>query len=457
METTTDIVINMINKTCSNCDNESVPVAKMCYPWVADEFNGRNYTLDDVNNVVMLRNYAGITFLGIVIVLGLIGNGHVLYVFSKRKYKSNYIQDRIHVNYRIFILWLAVLGVIQCAIVSPLLIVYLVYPVTYPSNVLCKIFRFILYFVPEAISLTLIAIAIDRYLVICRTFQNKLTAKHSKLMCFATMIVSLIFSWPAPIVFGNGKTETGIPGLTGHRCYLEDESITKIQQYYQVILVFFFFVILFVLLILYSKVRKDYKKILQFRRTSRRYSTSTPAAFKQSQAKQEQQRVWIYASVTIGYVVGALPYHILAILLFAGVIVDCDMSLPESELFYLFIWSYFFSPVINPIIYGFQDDGFRFSVQAIYRRSTKTFKRRLYDRKNSNGHISNGNVDSDKSRQFSQSGSQILTEITTEDDFNADIKPRSELKDIMLNMAAFTVDTSAIIFHEDENKNAVHM
>ncbi|CAC5414810.1 NPFFR2 [Mytilus coruscus] len=260
----------MINKTCSNCDNESVPVAKMCYPWVADEFNGRNYTLDDVNNVVMLRNYAGITFLGIVIVLGLIGNGHVL-------------------------------------------------------------------------------------------------------------------------------------------------------------------------------------------RTSRRYSTSTPAAFKQSQAKQEQQRVWIYASVTIGYVVGALPYHILAILLFAGVIVDCDMSLPESELFYLFIWSYFFSPVINPIIYGFQDDGFRFSVQAIYRRSTKTFKRRLYDRKNSNGHISNGNVDSDKSRQFSQSGSQILTEITTEDDFNADIKPRSELKDIMLNMAAFTVDTSAIIFHEDENKNAVHM
>ncbi|XP_063407848.1 neuropeptide Y receptor type 6-like [Mytilus trossulus] len=455
METAT--VINMINNNCSNCENISAPVANKCYPWVEDEFLGRNYTLDDVNSVVMRRNYAGITFLGIVIVLGLIGNGHVLYVFSKRTYKSNSIKDSIHVNYRIFILWLSVLGVIQCAVVSPLLIVYLVYPVTYPSNVLCKIFRFIVYFVPEAISLTLIAIAIDRYLVICRTFENKLTEKHSKLMCLATMIVSLVFSWPAPIVFGNGETETGIPGLTGHRCYLEDESITKIQQLYQVILVMFFFVILFVLLILYTKVRRDYKELLQFRRTSRRYSTTTPKAFKQRLENQEQQRVWIYASVTIGYVVSALPYHILAILFFAGVIVDCDMSLPESELFYLFIWSYFFSPVINPIFYGFQDDGFRLSVLAIYKRSKKSVRLRLYDRKSSNGHISNGNEDFDKSRELSKSGSQILTELSTEDDFCADIKPQSELKNIMRNIAAFTVDSSTVILEEDENKNSVHI
>jgi hypothetical protein len=72
-------------------------------------------------------------------------------------------------------------------------------------------------------SLTLVAIAVDRYLVICRTFENKLTSRHSRLMCIATVIVSLIISCPAPIVFGNGKTETGIPGLTGLRCYLEDK------------------------------------------------------------------------------------------------------------------------------------------------------------------------------------------------------------------------------------------
>jgi hypothetical protein len=61
---------------------------------------------------------------------------------------------------------------------------------------------------------------------------------------------------------------------------------------------------------------------------------------------------------SVSCVICALPYHILAILFFAKTIVDCDMSLLEAQLFYLFIWSYFFSPVIYPIIYGFQDDGF---------------------------------------------------------------------------------------------------
>lgn len=453
--------------TCPGCENITqyleLNSSKVCYPWVAKEFIGRNYTLDDVNSVVMKRNIPGIVFLGICIVLGLIGNGHVLFVFSKRKYTSNYIQDRIHANYRIFVLWLSILSVVQCAVVSPLLIVYLLYPVTYPSNVLCKFFRFIIYFIPETMSLTLVAIAVDRYLVICRTFENKLTSRHSRLMCTATVIVSLILTWPAPIVFGNGKTETGIPGLTGLRCYLEDESIVKIQQYYQTLLVLIFFIVMLVLFILYSKVSADYKKLLRFRRTSRRYSTSTPEALKRNQAKQEQQRVWIYGSVTICYVVCSLPYHILAILFFAKTIVDCDMSLAESQMFYLFIWSYFSSPVIYPIIYGFQDDGFRYSVQGIYRHSKNSLKKYLFDNKSSSNDTLNGSINSGG---LAHSNSQICTQETengSSKDLTRAIKykgngeRKSELKDIITSIAAITLNVNELVIQEDINKNSLHI
>lgn len=457
------------NQSCLHCGSKNQTITSnvthTCYPWVAGQFIDRNFTLEDVNSVVMERNYAGIIFIGIIMILGLVGNGHVLFVFSKRKYDSNYIQDRIHANYRIFVLWLSILSVIMCAVVSPLLIVYLIHPVNFPSNVLCKIFRFVLYFVPVTMSLTLIAIAVDRYLVICRTFENRLTSKHSKLMCVATVVVALILTWPAPLVFGNGKTETGIPGFTGIRCYLEDASMTKLQQYYQVLLVVFFFAVMIVLLVLYTKVTRDYKKILQFRRLSRRYSASTPETMKRTQARQESQRVWIYASVTIGYVGSALPYHILALLFFASVIVDCNLSLGQAEGFYVFIWSYFLSPVIYPIIYGFQDDGFRCTIKTWYKRLIESIKKCLCVRQGSNNEIQNDTV---MLESTTPTTSEVFTENTEDIDppvkefsraivYKEKNERKSELKEILTSIAAITVHVNEGIMKEDINKNSVHI
>lgn len=430
-----------MNSSCLNCVNLTYQpeTPKVCYPWVAPEFIGKNYTLDDVNSVVMQRNIPGIIFLILCIIVGTLGNCHVLYVFSKRSYAPSVtmVHQRIHVNYRIFILWLSTLGLIECIVVAPLLIVYLVYTVTFPSEFLCKFFRFVLYLIPVAMNLTYISIAVDRYLVICKTFKNTMMAKHSLLMCLATVIVSVILTWPAPILFGRGTTETGIPGLTGYRCYDGDNNSAltlKLQKYFQGILVLFFFVVMFVLLVLFTKVRNSYKGLLRFRRTSRRYSASTPHSLKRDQARQEKQRLWIYGSVTICYVMSALPYHILAILWFTQVIIDCDMSLPEAQGFYLFIWSYFFSPVLNPFIYGFQDDGFRNSVKAMYhkyrRASLSMFE------KSSNDSTSETICDKNGFRP----GSVFRKNSST----TTDVRPGCELDGILSDMASTTIDVGAL-------------
>ena len=435
------------NLSCPECNVTNLTDStQVRHPWVAEEFIGRNYTIDEVNSVVMLRNMAGIVYLGICIVIGTIGNCHVILVFSKRTYSSkiNVVQQRIHVNYRIFILWLSILGLVSCVVVAPLLIVYLVYTVTYPSELLCKIFRFILYFIPVTMNLTYISIAIDRYFVICRTFQNKLTERHSLLMCLATVIISVILTWPAPILFGRGQTKTGIPGLIGYRCYKGDgdsELTLKLQNYFQAILVVFFFVVLIVLFILYTKVKNTYRGMLRFRRTSRRYSASTPEAFKQEQEKQEKQRLWIYGSVTIGYVICALPYHILSMLWFAKVINDCDLPLPEAQGFYLFIWSYFLSPVLNPFIYGFQDDGFRNSVKAFYHSYRRvSLKKHLFER-------SSGDTSSETNSDnipFKQGLGNIAVE-NTANVVTADIKPGSELDGVLSDIASTTLDIGGLV------------
>lgn len=176
-----------------------------CHVWVKDFLpSDRNITLEFANQILVTRLIGGIIFLGFLIVIGLVGNAHVIYIYT-RKFKNS--------NYRIYVLWLAILDIFNCCVTAPLVITYLCFPVTFQSDAFCKIYRFVLYFVSICSTCALVVIATDRCRKVTRPLGSQITTPQARLMCAACVGVSLLLSWPALVLYGITDEPTGIPGL----------------------------------------------------------------------------------------------------------------------------------------------------------------------------------------------------------------------------------------------------
>ena len=85
--------------------------------------------LQDLNYQEAKQYIGGVVFVSIIMIIGIIGNLHVLYVYSFRIKPS---------NYRIFILTLAVLDLLTCVIGMPFIIMDLRNPLTFNMVTLVK-------------------------------------------------------------------------------------------------------------------------------------------------------------------------------------------------------------------------------------------------------------------------------------------------------------------------------
>ena len=110
-------------------------------------------SLEDLNNEEAKQYIGGVFFVSIAMVVGIIGNIHVLVVYKFRMKQS---------NPRIFILFLAVLDLITSAIGMPFVVVDLRNPLTFTLTAVCKTLRFVNYFICVSSALILLVIAIDR-------------------------------------------------------------------------------------------------------------------------------------------------------------------------------------------------------------------------------------------------------------------------------------------------------
>lgn len=327
-----------------------------------EELEGINVTLEILNSQLVRRNYGGITLLILVSVVGLLGNVHVLYIYSKQYKKS---------NYRIYVLFLSILDVINCTIVAPLVVVYLFFPLTFPSEAFCKMFRSILYFMAITSTLSLVSIAIDRFRKICHPFKEQFTTGHVKLLCLGSLVVGMLLSWPAPILWGLSTVESGIPGVTGKRCYTDDKfknSSINFQVMYNACLIIFYFLVSGTLIIIYIHIGRNISINNKFRDTQRRMTIKNEEEAVRAAGNSARKSTITLCVVTISYVLSALPHHLLALLIFLVPNFDCNLSLLGSQLYYTFIWSYFFNSVANPLIYGIRDRKFRGAVKKIYTR-----------------------------------------------------------------------------------------
>lgn len=111
-------------------------------------------TTDELNNEEAKQYIGGVVFVSVLMLIGFLGNLHVLIVYTF------YMKS---LSYRIFIIVLGCLDFITCILVMPFIIVELRNPLTFTMQFTCKTVRFFNYFICSASALTLIVIAADRY------------------------------------------------------------------------------------------------------------------------------------------------------------------------------------------------------------------------------------------------------------------------------------------------------
>lgn len=363
--------------------------------------------LEELNTEEAKQYIGGVVFVTLIMIVGIVGNAHVLYVYSFRMKPS---------NHRLFILTLAVLDTITCLIGMPFIIVDLRNPLTFTMVSACKVLRFVNYFICASSALLLTVIAVDRYRKICVPLGKQISRGLAKGLILVCLGVALVLSWPAPVLYGHGSVNTTNPNITGVRCYTQDIfKDTKYQAYFNAVLILVVFGVLGILVVLYSLIGRTISRHVTFKSSvpdskspeSKSKETETSdtishddkisddnkmniiatndqqkqlppdeAIDKTTDRKQKERKggnfdrakrtTFMFFLITVFFFLSYVPHLILKIVAFVNTDFVPDLTFTGKVFYNTFVWCFFINNMANCFIYGFCDLRFRKEVKKIY-------------------------------------------------------------------------------------------
>ena len=186
--------------------------------------------------------------LGIVGLIGAIGNILVIMVFARNRVKRNSTY---------FMLTLAIIDLMVCTIVIPGVIAREWRAVFY-SDVLCKGLEFMRSLMIPSSALILVAIALDRFFLICISTKEIMTTFVAKIVILVIMLLGMSLGIPPLLSVGLLKDNEGsyLPICVKSDEYLNDTS----QYHYWYFVSGLFAVMIVAILILYLLI---FKKVIQ--------------------------------------------------------------------------------------------------------------------------------------------------------------------------------------------------
>ncbi|XP_060079505.1 neuropeptide Y receptor type 1-like [Ylistrum balloti] len=167
---------------------------------ILDQLNSR-LARDFLPNTVILFAY---------IVLGLLGNVAVIYIYKFRFQKSP--EDRL------FIPYLAGIDTLACVICSSANLIINFNPVRYPGVILCKTFFMLSQFAAASSALMLTIIAIERFQLICRPFKPKMTLRKKRMSVLLMLMFMFLGSIPSLFTTGIVPITNTHLNVTGYVC-----------------------------------------------------------------------------------------------------------------------------------------------------------------------------------------------------------------------------------------------
>jgi hypothetical protein len=236
--TSNETLLNRIDPQNSNwMFKESYPCDSLeCI--IVDRY--RYYTYDVLVKLSIL--------LGIVGLIGAIGNILVIMVFARNRVKRNSTY---------FMLTLAIIDLMVCTIVIPGVIAREWRAVFY-SDVLCKGLEFMRSLMIPSSALILVAIALDRFFLICISTKEIMTTFVAKIVILVIMLLGMSLGIPPLLSVGLLKDNEGsyLPICVKSDEYLNDTS----QYHYWYFVSGLFAVMIVAILILYLLI---FKKVIQ--------------------------------------------------------------------------------------------------------------------------------------------------------------------------------------------------
>ncbi|XP_059155165.1 uncharacterized protein LOC131940492 isoform X3 [Physella acuta] len=218
--------------------------------------------LNSLNNHFMVIVLPAIVVLGILMLIGGVGNSLVLYVYTWKKNCGTITR---------FIQALAMFDLLSCCIAIPGEIIDMTNNYTFGRNIFCQSVRTLNLFCTVGSGCTLVVVAIDRYKRICSPLKRQISPKEALFILLSCALLSICISMPTAFVFGGKTVTTNNSLVNGSDCSINDRFAgTFFPLIYNGFQMTLFIIGALILIILYSIIAR--RIIYQARRQQRRHS-----------------------------------------------------------------------------------------------------------------------------------------------------------------------------------------
>lgn len=296
---------------------------------------------EEQNHDIAMQRLPTVIFLGILIIIGMIGNIIVIVVYT-RKYPST--------TFKFYILALAVIDLLTCCISMPFEIADNVLPFLFFDETVCQVGRFLGNVFKMAAAFVIVVMAIGRYKKICHPFSKSTSISQARLAFVASVVLAVAFSWPTLLIQGI-RERTLKFNITGYDCSISSDMVnTKYPFIFSTVMFTVYAIVFILLVVLYSLViynlNMHVKEQEQF-------------AFNDNIRKSNPRITKMMIAITTAFVVCYLPNCILdAISTFKRGYVAPPSPVILATL-PLIARTFFINNVINPFIYLLGDPKFR--------------------------------------------------------------------------------------------------
>lgn len=301
--------------------------------------NSCNDTLEDLNTVMFEYNKPVVVFITFFMLLGIVGNSLVLFIYLFRMKIS---------TLKIFILYLGFIDMVGCCLGMPLEMIDLILSLMYPSDFLCKSQHLAIYFSCIASVLSLFAIAVERFNRTCRPLARQMLPLHAKWIVVGLTLISLLLALPVGIGFQ--RENTLINDCVVYPCF---PTFPGYWKYYYLFIFSCFVFCLFVTFVLYFFIWKRARLHFQQLEARRRKQSNDESDHTVQKVKRNSSQVNMTVfSITALFVISFLPNFII------------NMAQPNySDELYAFIMILYrlwvLNCSLNPIVYGICNSEFR--------------------------------------------------------------------------------------------------
>ncbi|XP_050409218.1 cholecystokinin receptor-like [Patella vulgata] len=326
-----------------------------------------NSYLDELCHEARLRFMPAIIFVGILGLIGLVGNTLVLIVYYKSfKPKAT----------RSFILCVTVFDLTTNVVVIPNQIIEYGFQYRYPTNGLCVFNNFMRYTMAYGSTLSLALICFQRYNKICRPLKRQIEERTACKLVIACIALSNILGIPTFFLFKMNVIETDRVGILGRVCepsdVLKDSIFPFIHSLLQLITCILFetfFIVLYSLIGFAIYKQRKFRNELQLYGALDRPKCMTRETGRQKVTKRHKT-TFMMVIITATYVLCFLPVIILNTV---DSVLQFRKNLTGAKFIsYIIIVNVFYiNAAVNPIVFSFMDERFRNGLMKLFKIKAK--------------------------------------------------------------------------------------